>query len=181
LERQKHDARMAVMLTLAAEPAEADHFIIDTTQTKPGKFEMPVKITKPFIYRRNSMNKQAKQQKKIDPFAVPADGETYEITAVACESNGIGFKRLQIIHKGQSYPALQVADLARGIVFVAVDRRYDKIHRQFGEDCPLVVMLDRTMEYQKYSGLSHAELRKQTVGAGLELLSCVFEPTEVQS
>jgi hypothetical protein len=127
------------------------------------------------------MKKHDQQQKKIDPFAVPADGETYEITAVECKTNGIGFKRLQIIHKGQSYPALQVADLDRGIVFVAVSRRYEKIHRQFGEDSPLVVMLDRTKEYQKYSGLSHAELRKQTVDAGLKLLNCVFEPTEVQS
>jgi hypothetical protein len=36
---------MTVMLTLAPKAAEADHFTIDTTQTKPGKFETPVKIT----------------------------------------------------------------------------------------------------------------------------------------
>ncbi|MFM0072526.1 hypothetical protein PQQ86_15325 [Paraburkholderia sediminicola] len=169
---------MTVMLTLVLKAAEADHFTIDTTQTKPGKFETPVKITKPFIYRRNSMNKQAKQQKKIDPFVVPNGGDTYEITTVDCTVDGWRFQRLQNIHKGQSYTVLRVADIANGVAFLKVQPNCGGIHQQFLKDSPIVITLDRTKEYQKYTGLSHAQLRKITVGAGIELMDSLFGSTE---
>lgn len=117
------------------------------------------------------MSKKTHRKTQIDPFQVGDPNDTYEIVAVDCYREGIRVRRLQIIYKRQSFPVFQVESYKSGIGALLMEEKNREIFDEIEAERPFMIVLDRTEEYRRHTGLSWRKLHDQIIDEAAEMMT----------